>query len=194
MRITQELYKYHRQLYRGNWESIRIKDPADPARSFRVTADGYKTWSMAIMHVYLREQDFLLVGRVGSPGNQLAVQAQVRRWFPRQYAGLTTDPPSRTAAPFYLHPGCSQAAASAARFRVGGPIACAGSQPQQGHVASRWWGINTSNPCVYPGPKNSLWPVPTSAAGIICPGSASQPTRASPQALGVAHEGFWPPL
>ncbi|OAV89835.1 hypothetical protein PTTG_28540 [Puccinia triticina 1-1 BBBD Race 1] len=50
MRITQELYKYHRQLYGGNRESMRVKDPADPARSFRVTADGYKTWSMAIMH------------------------------------------------------------------------------------------------------------------------------------------------
>ncbi|OAV85192.1 hypothetical protein PTTG_30713, partial [Puccinia triticina 1-1 BBBD Race 1] len=50
MRITQELYKYHRQLYGGNRESMRIKDPADPARSFRVTADGYKMWSMAILH------------------------------------------------------------------------------------------------------------------------------------------------
>ncbi|OAV85960.1 hypothetical protein PTTG_30166 [Puccinia triticina 1-1 BBBD Race 1] len=50
MRITQELYEYHRQLYGGNRESMRVKDPADPARSFRVTADGYKTWSMAILH------------------------------------------------------------------------------------------------------------------------------------------------
>ncbi|OAV87635.1 hypothetical protein PTTG_29347, partial [Puccinia triticina 1-1 BBBD Race 1] len=50
MRITKELYKYHRQLYGGNRELMRVKDPADPARSFCVTADGYKTWSMAILH------------------------------------------------------------------------------------------------------------------------------------------------
>ncbi|OAV90657.1 hypothetical protein PTTG_06008, partial [Puccinia triticina 1-1 BBBD Race 1] len=50
MRITQDLYEYHRQLYGGNRGSMRIKDPANPARSFCVTADGYKTWAMAIMH------------------------------------------------------------------------------------------------------------------------------------------------
>ncbi|OAV90331.1 hypothetical protein PTTG_07336 [Puccinia triticina 1-1 BBBD Race 1] len=102
MRITQELYKYHRQLYGRNRKSTRIKDPANPARSFRVTAGGYKTWAMAIMHSARgvdqdhppRTDQFVLEKEVVYSLAKLAAQASNRLSKHKSAATAPEDPPS----------------------------------------------------------------------------------------------------